>query len=297
MTCDAPTFKNTSIDVDIEEANVMIIIAPPSVEYVSQRPTILGKPTTNLSVICDTLVDFISHQAQSIKEIQHLVNAYTNRPPSARRLSPQRLVAMLKAYRVIKAEAEAMLGCLPAEQGSPPLESDSRLPEASCMGEGNVKRLHRPTVHIYTKQISGGASSATLPSINNKATADQNDGSSIGREQQKREEEEEQSNQSLMGFFRALLHKAHLYSRRGSNSSTGDEFSFLLPGAEADNQYRLVRDRSLEQQHRGHQEDALRTAFSSNDTLDALEQLNFNAENVYIALSAALQESLNTPDP
>ena len=256
-----------SSNADIEEANVMIIIAPPRLEYVRQRPTILGKPSTNLTVLCDTLEDFITHQAQSIKDIQHVLDAYKHRRLSSCRLSPPALIARLKAHKVIKAETEAMLECLPAEQALLPfgqlsLSLYSRRPGRSYMAEAGLSRLiHRPTVHIFAKHIDNAASANTLPI--NKAAKDQSSGFSSGNRQQQ-QEEELQSNQGLLELFRSLLDKAHHDSRRGSNSSEW-------------------------------------TAFSDSDSTDyalkALEHLNVDAGEAYIALCAALQETLNPYEP
>ena len=310
MTSNTPTDEATGTD-DIDTANrrnVAIFIAPPSWapsdKYVWRRPSILGKPTTNLTVICDTLEDFISHQAHSIKEIERVLGNYRDYGFLYWGLNPQSLVAMVKAHKVIKAEAEAMLECLPEELGAFPYwHLAIRRPVGSgIMQQGSInKRILRPTFgHIYAEQIDNAdASTNTSPITANKAAKDQNNGFSVNRQQ---EEEETQRSSTLLELFRGLLRKAH-HSRRVSNSSASDddEFPFFLPGAAADNPHRLSRDLSLDEQHQGHQEDAAWTTLSDNDSIDgalmALKPINVDAGEAYVSLCAALQESLSPPEP
>ena len=272
---------------DIEEHDIVITIAPPCLlKYVSQRPSILRRPATNQTVVSDTVQDFISHQAQNIKDIQHQLDTYAHRRLSACRSAPQGLAARLKAHMVIKAEAEAMLKCLPEEQ--PPFSFMIRSLSRDSMGEVPLRLLHRPSEHIYVSQID----SATLAT---NALPTDITGFSSGNIQQ----EEVHSHQGLLELFRALLHKANHSYRGSSSSSSSVVFPFLLPGAAASNQQNRLRDLSSLEHYEDHQEGTTSWTASSgsaaaNAALKALQDINVNAADAYIALCEALQESLNT---
>ena len=264
---------------DIEEHDIVITIAPPCLlKYVSQRPSILRRPATNQTVVSDTLGDFISHQAQNIKDIQHQLDTYAHRRLSACRSAPQGLAARLKAHKVIKAEAKAMLKCLPEEQPPYPFKIPSL--GRDSMGEGTLRLLHRPSAHIYVSQID------STTSAKNALPTDITGFSSEG----------------LLELFRALVNIAN-HSRRGSNgsSNSSNEFPFLQPGAAADSQQHRLRDLSSLEHYEGHQDEGANASSGSaaaNAALTALQDVNVNAADAYIALCEALQESLNTrPEP